>query len=261
MPWPAYFYETTSWNLTLSDGNRLVNRVNREGSGIVYLTEELAESEACNFRVEAVSLDSRRLDTLSLEIGITTCDSSLVTNFPSHVIEPCRPSHDCEGHTLTIKIKRANSVGDEISMERKSDGRLQVLVNGETEFRVADHHDSLFPFSKGRAYPFLVLSGQVSRVRVNDSCPLLPHSLLDQEEQKEGGSLVIGSKSQRPPTTDKGRKDVSCVICMDEVISHMAVPCNHAAFCDRDANENLRTSRVCPVCRKKVTGFVRIFIP
>lgn len=216
----------------------------------MYMTEELGVDEACSLRVEAVDAGREgRPQALSLKLGLTTCDSSIVDNFPSHVIEPCQPSHDCMGQTMTINVRSANLVDDEIRMQRKAGGVLQVFVNDVQEFSLTDPHDSIFPLSKGDAYPFLMLSGSVSKIRSIESggISVIPN------DSSVGGDCVVSKNRQRV--------DSCCVICMDKMISHMAVPCNHAAFCDFDANEHLKNSKVCPVCRKGVTNFVRIFIP
>ena len=214
--------------------------------GSFYLAEELAVDEALSVRVESVDPAREGLHALSLRLGLTTCDSSVVANFPSHVIEPCQPSHDCMGQTMTINVRSANLINDEIRMERKAGGVLQVLVNGEPDFSLTDPHDSIFCFSKGIAYPFLILSGSVSSVRSIAS----------------SGKSVIENSDHSPQLKIRSqRSDSCCVICMDKMISHMAVPCNHAAFCDFDANEQMKNSKVCPVCRENVTSFVRIFIP
>lgn len=254
---PVRFFDTLSWNLSLSDDSRLVTRNQTDGGGgsIVYLAEELEENETCSFTVEAVDPAEREgLEALSLKIGLTTCDSSIVTNFPFHVIEVCNPSHDCEGHSITIKVKSANLVGDEVRMERKPGGELKVFVNDACEFAVSDPHDSFFPFSRV-AYPFVVLCGSVGKLRVT-GIDLVP--ILDQVRKTRASSVP-----EVPTNTsmNRQRQDFCCVICMDKVVSHMAVPCNHAAFCDFDANEHMKNSKQCPVCRKKVTNFVRIFIP
>lgn len=242
-----HFYDMHSWNLTLNHDHSVVTRTNREGSGLVYMMEELAVDESCCFMVEAVDDVIDGLNSLSLVIGLTTCDPSVITNFPSHVIEPCQPSHDCMGHTMTIQITCAHLLEDEIRMQRKAGGVLQVCVNDVPQFCLMDPNDSVFPFSKNTSYPFLMLSGSVSKVRS------IPASALQMIQTVEPG--------MRTMTSHKGhRTDNCCVICMDRSISHMAVPCNHAAFCDIDANEHMRNSKTCPVCRKRVTSFVRIYL-
>ena len=255
MAWLTYFYDVLSWNLKLSEGNRLVSRRNRDGQGLVYMTDELGEDESCSFRVEGVDPLLDATSALSLMLGLTTCDSSIVANFPSHVIEPCQPSHDCMGQTLTVKVRSAHRVHDEVSVQRQNGGRLQVLVNGVSEFSLTDPHDSLFPFSKGPAYPFLMLTGSVSQIRATE-CTRVASSDDSVIEVSDKNSVIGGGTK-----SCKQRKEPSCIICMDETVSRMAVPCNHAAFCERDADEQMRTAKTCPICRKSVTSFARVFLP
>lgn len=247
-PFDVFFYHESSFNLSLSEEYRLVTRDNKEGSSIVYLAEDLGVEDAINFSVESVDAPERGSNELSLKVGFTTCDSSIVSNFPAHLIEPCQPSHDCMGKTMTVNVKNANLIGDEIRVERKAGDELRVLVNGATVFSLTDPHDSIFPFNKGAAYPFLMLCGTVSSVR-----------------SLSRASMFVGDGVESTPvvvqTQTRQRSDSCCVICMDKCISHMAVPCNHAAFCDADATEQMKNSKVCPVCRRRVTNFVRIFIP
>jgi hypothetical protein len=244
------FYDVHSYNLKLSEDGKVVTRNNTDGSGIVYLMDDLGEDEELCLRVDEVDPMHEGFRALSLKLGLTTCDPSVVANFPYHLIEPCQPSHDCEGRSMVINVHYANLIHDEIRMERKAGGVLRVFVNDVIDFSLTDPRDSLFPFSKGPAYPFLMLTGSVSQVTtIRNSGTIV---IVDDDKSNE---VIRNQKPQR--STDHA----CCVICMDKVISHMAVPCNHAAFCDVDAKEHLKSSKVCPVCRKNVTNFVRIFIP
>lgn len=57
------------------------------------------------------------------------------------------------------------------------------------------------------------------------------------------------------------RSSTPCVICMEQDVSHMAIPCNHAAFCASDATAQMaKSERICPICRNPVTSFMKIFL-
>ncbi len=57
------------------------------------------------------------------------------------------------------------------------------------------------------------------------------------------------------------------MICMEEVRQFACVPCGHLCLCANDreylrrdaAKDNMYIS--CPVCRARVTGFMRIYDP
>lgn len=238
------FHDVHSWNLELGSGRRSVTRNNREGSGIVYVKEKLAVDESITFTVEAVDPEyDGQFDAISLKVGITTCDPDIVTNFPFHVIEPCQPSHDCEGQTVTMSLKSAFLINSVIRMERRGRGSLKVFVDDELEFSLFDPNDSFFPFSSRSAYPLLILSGSVSKIRVTD------RSVVESEEMV----------SSPVPELVINKRDACCVVCLDKSISFMAVPCNHAVYCDEDAVR--QKEKLCPICRKGVTSFVRIYLP
>lgn len=239
------FHDFHSWNLELGSERRSVTRLNREGSGIVYMKEKLAVDESITFTVAAVDPEyDGQFDAISLKVGITTCDPDVVTNFPFHVIEPCQPSHDCEGKTVTMNVKSAFLNNSVIRLERRVRGSLKVFVDDELEFSLLDPNDSFFPFSTRSAYPLLVLSGSVSKIRVTS------RSVLENED-------VVSSPV--PELVLNNKRDACCVVCLDKSISFMAVPCNHAVYCDEDAGR--QKEKLCPICRKGVTNFVRIYLP
>lgn len=233
-----YFHETLASNLTLSADQKTINRCNSDGSGIAYLSKMLCIDETMRFKVEDIDPEFEGSDSVSLKLGITTCDTDIVTNFPFHVIEPCQPAHDCMGNTMVIKIKNVN-LDDEIRLKRKAKGVIKVLVDDETQFSLSDPNDSLFPFSEKHVYPFVILCGHVSQIQVVD--------------WPQGGTGTNANISH------VNIPDICCIICMDKQISHMALPCNHAVYCEDHANRDLCTS--CPLCNKSISSFVRIFLP
>lgn len=50
-----------------------------------------------------------------------------------------------------------------------------------------------------------------------------------------------------------------CVICMDEDATHALIPCGHKCVCSNHAMILIDNSDVCPMCRRAITGSVKVY--
>jgi len=58
-------------------------------------------------------------------------------------------------------------------------------------------------------------------------------------------------------------KEVTCVICFDDIATHAMVPCGHLALCSGCAAGMQATdkSNRCPMCKSNIQSFMRIWKP
>jgi len=60
-------------------------------------------------------------------------------------------------------------------------------------------------------------------------------------------------------TNESGKKEL-CVVCLEQEVTHAAVPCGHACVCSECSSVLQADSSVCPICRGNDTSsFMRIF--
>ena len=50
-----------------------------------------------------------------------------------------------------------------------------------------------------------------------------------------------------------------CIICMDNPRNSVLIPCGHLGVCMECAQELQRTTKMCPVCRNKITQVNQVF--
>jgi len=215
------------------------------GLCIVYCDQELTLENRLIVRVDKINSDSflhilNEEDSHSMKIGVTDCPPHSLDDFPFHLYEACKPDYDCRGNSITVTITEVSNERDEVMLEKLEGGIIRVQVRGKTVFNLQDPHSSLFKPRDNRVYPFLMLSGSVEAVS------------------------LVGTQAQMPNAVNPlgvVREPGTCVICFEHEIDHMAQPCNHAAFCGRDATAQMaKDEKRCPICRNPVTCFTRIFL-
>src|SRR6185312_6513375 len=52
-----------------------------------------------------------------------------------------------------------------------------------------------------------------------------------------------------------------CVVCLSAPAAVACVPCGHVPFCLDCEREAFATERYCPVCRKYIAKYMRLFYP
>jgi hypothetical protein len=214
------------------------------GKGIAYCQEPLTQDNRLVLRVDKINPDPiihilNEEDLHCMKIGLTDCDASSLEEYPFHLMEACKPDYDCNGHSITVTIMEVKNEGDEVVFDRMAGGVYRVQVNGTTVFHLQDPHNSIMKTRSNLVYPFVMLSGSVEKV-----------------------ALIGRPRIQRVVNEPVYRELGTCVICLESEVDHMALPCNHAAFCGRDATAQMakQEGRVCPICRNPVTNYLRIFL-
>lgn len=68
------------------------------------------------------------------------------------------------------------------------------------------------------------------------------------------------SESKEEMKEEEEEEKRECLICMDSSASHVLTPCGHVGLCE-ECSETLRKEQApsCPVCRKRVESFVKLF--
>eukprot|EP01006_Ploeotia_vitrea_P011480 TRINITY_DN30553_c0_g1_i1.p1 TRINITY_DN30553_c0_g1~~TRINITY_DN30553_c0_g1_i1.p1 ORF type:complete len:366 (+),score=23.94 TRINITY_DN30553_c0_g1_i1:87-1184(+) len=85
-----------------------------------------------------------------------------------------------------------------------------------------------------------------------DSLHITPLSMLSQRAYRETVTPRAGSKPAEDAPT--------CVICLTELPKVLLQPCSHLCLCSGCADSQIKQSRQCPVCRRKVTKMVGVFM-
>ena len=78
---------------------------------------------------------------------------------------------------------------------------------------------------------------------------------------------LVALKSIRRAVKNKkcGRrksKSFLCVICLENTVDTMVIPCNHLSICSKDAStlQGMYTKR-CPLCQGEIKSFMKVFLP
>jgi len=62
-------------------------------------------------------------------------------------------------------------------------------------------------------------------------------------------------------TSSKNGTKALCVICQDETVSFISIPCKHVCLCYTCVKHLVDVDNRCPLCRGAVTKFERVYIP
>lgn len=256
----------------LSPDKKSVTRVQESSKGVLYLSQPLRIGQKVVFRVRRVNKNKTILvddedeeeedSAKGLTIGLTTCNRRSIEDHLFHLLDICRPGLECGGKSLTISIPQA-SEGNEISIERRAGVLLQVRVNGVLEYSLQDLHGSTFRLCTPRLIPFVMLSGEIESLELLgvEKINLIPDVIpLTKSKKKEP---IIQLEKLPNQNVNQGQAILfKCAVCRENMITHMAIPCNHAAYC-QDCKMHLSQMpghRNCSVCNHGVTGYVRIYL-
>ena len=62
--------------------------------------------------------------------------------------------------------------------------------------------------------------------------------------------------------TSSSRDSLLCVVCQENTVDTMVIPCNHLSLCSKDAERIQQMDpKRCPVCRADITSFSKVFLP
>ena len=72
-------------------------------------------------------------------------------------------------------------------------------------------------------------------------------------------SEASATSAARIPTAADAAASSECRICMDAPKDHMLMPCNHLCVCVECASALKGSNDACPICRKPVSGYARVY--
>ena len=137
---------------------------------IVYLDKPLSPGLGFIFTIEETN-DATSKSNIVMVVGLTTCGPSKLREFFYHVNESCKNGElDCRGYSLSLPIYAGDSPAQSVTLEKLEKGSLARLT---THFADKSQPKSraIKDLTNGKMssqplFPFLVLSGLVSKVRV-----------------------------------------------------------------------------------------------
>jgi hypothetical protein len=185
-------------NLIITNSGKLVTKKSAMGSKVVYFNRSLGSDRKLILGVEK-SFESPA--SVCMVVGVVTCGPHQVACHRSHLYGICRGNTGvCKGRSVSKDICNTitNSMAGSLIIMEKADQFVNVIVNGEV-FRL---NDRVGAFTNREAYPFVMLAGNVTSVRIIDIeaneklsliKPLAPH------RQRGGSKSVFKETSTCPP--------------------------------------------------------------
>jgi hypothetical protein len=78
-----------------------------------------------------------------------------------------------------------------------------------------------------------------------------------QQPQPQQPALKLPDEMPNEPPLRDDEKP--CVICMERSIKTAIVDCGHQIYCVTCAREHVKPTTLCPLCRVRVTGVIRLY--
>ena len=183
-------------NIEIKEKNRLVVRktYSPEQLNAVYFSRELSTDRRLAIQVERLS--STIPTTNCFNIGITTCDPDTVKRFDCHGYRTCWVKSECGGLSTSFSIfkcKNNSQPGTIVTLERRDSS---VLVGAGDWFRT-QLTDNMSLFKDRSVYPFIVLNGSVSSIKIIEDperfsapLPVIPRPLVPVTNQNGDGAPI-----------------------------------------------------------------------
>ena len=75
-------------------------------------------------------------------------------------------------------------------------------------------------------------------------------------------SAPIDYEPSTPYVSSSTNKSLLCVICQNDSVDTMIIPCNHLCLCSKDAEEIRRMNlKKCPLCQGEIQSMAKVFLP
>ena len=148
--------------------------------------------------------------------------------------------------TLTARTGSVASVADQacgITAHVNQNGDMRE----EIQFRVCTQDQMLFITVNTRRPDYC--GDQLS---VDDAFDLLcPRGAIS--------PVASPSTAMSSPSAVDAAAPSECRVCMDAPKDHMLTPCNHICACQNCANVLKQSNNGCPICKKPISGYVRVY--
>lgn len=189
-------YETG--NLVVGSSSRSVTRTSylcRE-MNILFLDQPLTPDSRLFLKLEHKS--NSPTTGFGLLIGLTSCSSRSIQTNECHAVARCHPDNSCAGRSIVVRIA-CPLIPDVLKIERQED---KFLVSSASDSHIRTEPAPVFQkklqtmarfAEKFTSIPFLVLSGDVTAVRIVDATHFAPASqpapLVPQSASSTGPSV------------------------------------------------------------------------
>ena len=150
-------------NMSISEDGKLVTRKSMTGSKIVYFNREIGSDRKLTLIVRQSNTTE---STNCLIVGVETCDPESITKYDSHCRTSCSNGSPCHGHSIAIQVANTptNCMPGSLIVMEKDEQSVTIDINGQKS-RINDKKQH---FAGRRAYPFMILSGNVGSVKIID---------------------------------------------------------------------------------------------
>ena len=209
----------------------------------IFSSKVFAVGKTIHFQVREA--DSLFPGTITFGVTTYTPDSVTLESLPINSSE-LTTNRFSRNWYLSQDIIECIRLKQCLSLRRTPQGF--TLKTGFKQIRYLFYVDPLLT-----VYPFFNFNGAIRSIElVSNSAAAFSMTSIGNELQ---------SASQSHNSTASTSSQGKCVICLDERANHMAVPCNHVAFCQSCSTQAMTHSdRKCPLCRKDIERISKIFL-
>lgn len=93
----------------------------------------------------------------------------------------------------------------------------------------------------------------------------IPQEQQPQEESQEGQPQPQEAPQEEQPQEEQPQekqeeKDYTCLACLENPRNSLILPCRHQVYCLQCSNLHVEKSNTCPICRRKISEIINIFI-
>ena len=92
-------------------------------------------------------------------------------------------------------------------------------------------------------------------------------SFVDQPEVRskispvELHSIHRACKTRNGAAASSSSNSFLCVVCQDNSVDTLILPCNHLCLCSRDADTLRQMNQKCPLCQRQIQSLTRVYLP
>ena len=102
----------------------------------------------------------------------------------------------------------------------------------------------------------------IDKHEVNSKANPLELQAVIQSVKNRNRSGPIDVEASAPFNSSSTNKSLLCVICQDDSVDTMIIPCNHLCLCSKDALEVRRINlKKCPLCQGPIQSMTKVFLP
>lgn len=191
----------SNFAISVEEDRQLVTRrLPDNPNGIVYLNRPLSVKEPLVLQVHQVT-PAPTADH-SFVFGITFCDADSVCKYAAHRKAVCQKDGPCGNDSQTHVVKGVSRVGEKILFSRQATGAISIQLKVGDTWKCYTMRGTN-QFLKHTVYPFLVLSGDVSGIRIIPDVEHEPQPQAAKPPVVHVAQPVTSAAATPPPVTEK----------------------------------------------------------